>query len=283
VFVAPEPLAAGPHVISLLVPSGPIPTRLFADGAVVATGEGLAPHLTTTVQLGAFSSPWPAEVGEVIVFAGILPPGERLLVEQTLAGKWRNHGPMAADSDADGLPDWWEWEAATNPALADADADADLDGLSNLAAFQQARCGFVWNDQDRDGLHDRWESTHGLNPLVDDSALDPDRDRLTNAFEHALGTDPSSPDDPPDAWGILPLDGTVPRQFEISHWSNHRSWRSRVALERSSTLHPDSWDFYATPASTASPRSGVTRSSFPPLGPNDSTGAAFFRLRLADE
>jgi hypothetical protein len=39
------------------------------------------------------------------------------------------------DTDADGLPDWWEWANGTNPFAPDGAADLDADGLTNLQEF----------------------------------------------------------------------------------------------------------------------------------------------------
>jgi hypothetical protein len=40
-----------------------------------------------------------------------------------------------ADTDGDGLPDWWEVANGTNPLIPDADADPDGDGFTNLQEY----------------------------------------------------------------------------------------------------------------------------------------------------
>lgn len=43
--------------------------------------------------------------------------------------------PPAADADADGLPDWWEWHFAQNLTNINANTDSDGDSVSNLDEF----------------------------------------------------------------------------------------------------------------------------------------------------
>jgi hypothetical protein len=65
-----------------------------------------------------------------------------------------------ADTDGDGVPDYQEMSAGTNPSVADSDGDGLSDG-------QEAQMGTnpLAADTDGDGIPDGWESTHGLNPL----------------------------------------------------------------------------------------------------------------------
>jgi len=72
---------------------------------------------------------------------------------------------LGEDSDADQMPDWWEWEHgldSQNPS--DAAGDPDGDGLSNL---QESLFGTnpMTNDTDQDGLSDEEEIVSGLNPF----------------------------------------------------------------------------------------------------------------------
>lgn len=89
----------------------------------------------------------------------------------------------ATDSDGDGLTGLQEFEAMTNPLLADTDNDGLLDGEevnSNKSSALKA-------DSDGDGLLDGVEvKTH----LTDPGKVDSDEDGLTDAEEVAAGLNP---------------------------------------------------------------------------------------------
>ena len=115
------------------------------------------------------------------------------------------------DSDADGLPDWWEEENdldAGDPDGADgAYGDADQDGLSNVAEFLAGTDPNNW-DSDGDGISDYDDNAGGLSfgeyymdgdqmpdawellfsdvlsPLVNDANTDPDGDGWSNLSEY---------------------------------------------------------------------------------------------------
>jgi uncharacterized protein (DUF1800 family) len=93
-----------------------------------------------------------------------------------------------ADTDGDGMPDWWEILHKLRPDLAsDASLDPDGDGLTNLQEF--ARNTDPHNpDTDGDGLSDKVETNTGVyvsatntgtNPLIADT----DGDGLTDGDE----------------------------------------------------------------------------------------------------
>jgi hypothetical protein len=136
---------------------------------------------------------------------------------------------LAADSDGDGLPDWWETLYGLPVGTANATDDPDRDGLTNLQEFNGG-----WNpivaesqstlsatssnfltdtgayplgqtkDTDGDGMPDWWEDRYGLNRLVNDAGLNPDGDNRTNLQEYLGGFRP----DRDDLWGevFLPSD-----------------------------------------------------------------------------
>jgi hypothetical protein len=100
------------------------------------------------------------------------------------------------DTDADGLPDWWEtlhWGNATNAAAA---GDDDGDSLSNVQEYQ-FNTDPNDTDTDGDGMSDVWEVEHGLDPLdaTGDNGADgdPDGDGFANLQEFQMGGDPTDP------------------------------------------------------------------------------------------
>ena len=94
-----------------------------------------------------------------------------------------------ADSDGDGMTDWWEGNFGLDSLdPSDADVDADGDGLSNLAEFRQGTNPLV-ADTDGDGIPDAWEMANGLNPLLaSDGEGDADGDGASNSDEYKAGT-----------------------------------------------------------------------------------------------
>lgn len=101
---------------------------------------------------------------------------------------------FAADTDGDGMPDWWERGHGLNPnSVMDAGTDPDGDGLTNLEEFQRGtRPDLV--DSDGDQLGDGWEVRAGLDPLAaNDPNADPDGDGQSNFAEFIADTSPLDP------------------------------------------------------------------------------------------
>ena len=271
-------------IVALTLPMAPDKARLYANGELLAESRGIDPVLTGPSNWGGSPDAWPAEVGELMVFTGILSHRDRQLAERVLAGKWQGGGALAADSDGDGLPDWWEWEAVTGPGTDDAGLDADHDGVVNRDAFLQGRSGFVWKDEDGDGMHDGWESTHSLDPRVNDADLDLDCDGFVNSIEHALGTDPRPASTQKRPGGFSRQGIRRPRGLKSA--SGQTTIRGRLGL-RSKNRTPCCPEVGASCAPMIRrprPKMGSPdrQWKFSPAA-NAASAARFFRLRLLDE
>jgi len=131
---------------------------------------------------------------------------------------------LAADTDGDGMPDAWEADNGLNVGVGDADGDADGDGIRNgdeynagtdpqvadrgwTARYESVRfttdtgaypLGYG-NDADGDGMPDWWELEYGLDRLVDDADGDLDGDHVSNGTEYERGGDPSRD----ELWGFV--------------------------------------------------------------------------------
>ena len=108
------------------------------------------------------------------------------------------------DSDGDGLPDWFEWEAIgysdldAATALSHTTAASDLDGdgwtLAQELLYGGLPGGYDSLDSDEDGLADIFERQYPGQPnapyRLDPYNFDTDGDRLPDGWEVAHGLDP---------------------------------------------------------------------------------------------
>ncbi|MFO1500913.1 MAG: thrombospondin type 3 repeat-containing protein [Verrucomicrobiota bacterium] len=121
------------------------------------------------------------------------------------------------DSDADGLPDWWETaHAALNPSLGnDADVDTDADGYTNaeeLAASTNPRLatsslGIAEMNSSGDDLRISFSTIIGKRYEVQHSAASPTRAVGADSAEHrrhGQGHLHHCPIRPAPAAGLLP-------------------------------------------------------------------------------
>lgn len=124
-----------------------------------------------------------------------------------------------ADSDSDGMPNWWEIANGLNPLVNDSHLDPDGDGRTNLEEYnadsdpnvddnKRLNCfssinftvntdsynGQYLDDSDSDGMPDWWEIRYGLQPTINDANGDEDKDGFTNLQEYNMGSNPLIPD-----------------------------------------------------------------------------------------
>lgn len=126
---------------------------LYLDGTMVASAETIPADTEGPLVVGSLSGslvrPWAGDIADVRLYADALSPDEVLsLLEPFL------------DPDGDGLANRAEFEAGTDPNLADTDADGlpDAEELARATNPLQA-------DTDGDGMTDADELRIGRNPL----------------------------------------------------------------------------------------------------------------------
>lgn len=121
-----------------------------------------------------------------------------------------------ADPDGDGRTNLQEYNAGTNPIVAENyDVSRAVSAAWTLDTWIESMGGVgstlleVWAissaftvdtagrapDADKDGMPDWFEKLYGLDPNLNDAALDPDGDGRTNLEEYNAGTNPVLADD----------------------------------------------------------------------------------------
>jgi len=135
--------------------------------------------------------------------------------------------PLKTDTDNDELPDNWELDHGTDPAIYNG-LDPDLDDLTNAEELAIGTDPFnddsdndfltdgdevneygtnpTMYDTDTDGMPDYWEVNMDTNPVANDALSDYDFDDLSNIEEFNHNTDPQNPDTDfdslPDGWEV---------------------------------------------------------------------------------
>jgi len=125
------------------------------------------------------------------------------------------------DTDSDGMPDAWETPNGLNCLINDAAGNPDGDPFSNIQEYNAGTnpqvadnasesdglsSQFTYNgvdlvpDGDRDGLPDWWETQYGLNGSVPNANEDPDHDGLSNLEEFNGGWNPIVFDNATQLW-----------------------------------------------------------------------------------
>jgi len=190
-------------------------SAIAGDGFVGSTGSV---HLGNAFA-GANGETLPTLGGEMVTLraiAGTVGRGELATALDTNSGlaalQVATSMTLVApiDTDFDGMPDSYEMQNGLLVSVNDAAADADLDGLSNLAEYEQGSDPNV-TDSDLDGLSDGAEvMTHGTLPMEPDT----DRDGRSDGDEvnGAPITDPLDADSDDDGVkdGVETDNGTDP-------------------------------------------------------------------------
>lgn len=158
--------------------------------------------------------------------------------DMVLFTRWVNAG-SGWDSDKDGIADEEERTAGSDPyGVDDLSADSDGDGLPDYWETHIYHCDPAKPDTDRDGLNDWFEALRAdTDPAASDTGStgtrddlrDPDGDSLTNTEEQTAGTDPLQKDT--DSDGLSDGDekkqaGTDPLKRDTDGDSAGDGWES---------------------------------------------------------
>ena len=173
------------------------PMGISAEGAVLAGWDSVATEIALTDSLWDYPRiSWEAEAAAAAE-AGQGPADgayyvtfewDRGVSSQSGAA---SYSAITGDTDGDGLEDWMEESAATDPNSA-TNAPNDYYAIDPATGLFH---GELYDDGD--GLPSAWEMRYGVDPHRFDAQLDLDDDGWSNWAEFMAGTDPSNPDDYP--------------------------------------------------------------------------------------
>ncbi len=138
------------------------------------------------------------------------------------------------DKDGDGMPNLWEYQMGLNATDAsDASQDKDGDGLSNLQEYQLGTNATAM-DTDGDLMPDGWEYQMGLNATdASDASQDKDGDGMPNLWEYQMGLNAT---DASDASQDKDGDG-------LSNLQEYQLGTNATALDTDGDLMPDGWEY----------------------------------------
>lgn len=153
--------------------------KLYLDGQLIGSVTGNAMISGTDDFLAIGANPaggdlraWEGIIDDVAVWSRALTAGEISTLYNNGTGVAVGEALNPADTDGDGMPDFYENTNGLDPNVDDAAADLDGDGLSNLAEFEQG-LNPQEADSDGDGLADGAEiDDHDTDPSNPDSDLD---------------------------------------------------------------------------------------------------------------
>lgn len=163
---------------------------------------------------------WNGTIDDVLIFNRALTDTEAKVIYNSGTGVSGQQIIDSADTDDDGMPDFYEDAIGLDPTSNDAAGDLDSDNLSNLDEYN-AKLNPNDNDSDDDGLLDGDEAVNNADPLLQDTdgdgiidgdevnvymtkpdEIDSDGDQANDLDEINAGTDPNDNTSIPSSWRI---------------------------------------------------------------------------------
>lgn len=181
-----------------------------------------------------------SKIAEVRLYDRILSPAEVAYLHQTGRVLQPSVDPQPGD-----FPQSWIDQYFPGQTEVDPDADPDLDGLTNWEEYL-AGTDPLDPDSDGDKMPDGWEVSNGLNPLDPaDADADPDGDGFSNWVEYQASVDPHDPLNGQTTVGIAPA---APRNLKVTDgpgltsatltWEDHSDNEVIFRIERKRYGHP---------------------------------------------
>ena len=119
-------------------PVVPVPTRYpYPEVATLLTAQEAYDHVVANAGASLFRDPADTYVFNELASHGIA--GAHIFSEAEAGGIGTLQGGFTPkDTDSDGMPDWWESAAGTDPVVADNNGDLNGDGYTNLENYLNA-------------------------------------------------------------------------------------------------------------------------------------------------